>query len=511
MTIDPRTPILIGVGQITRRGPFAAPADLPSPQDLRRDAARAALADSGAGAQLLPIIDEIVVIRTMLDSIPGAPQPLGRCANPPATLAADIGIAPARLAYSVAGGDQPQALVSAAAAAIWHGQARAVLIAGSEATAAWKQAARMGAALDWSRSAGGDHDDRGLGPMLLSPYEMANGLGAPTQTYPVIEHALRARLGQDRDSWRREMSGLWAGFSSVAADNPHAMFPVARTAEWLATESAENYLLADPYLKWHVAQDAVNQGAAVILTSVGEAQRMGSDPARWVYLHGHAEASDACVSERPDLSRSRAITAAIGHAMAAARATADEIDLIDLYSCFPCVVVLAAEALGIDWRTRTLTVTGGLPFFGGPGNSYSLHAIATMTERLRARPDATGLILANGGFISKEAVGIYAARPAIGWHPTSSASIQDRIDRAPGPRLVTQATDATVESYTVTYAKGTAQRGYVVGAVSDDARIVARIRKGDGAVLAALANADPVGRRVTIAPEDGINIIKALH
>lgn len=38
---------------------------------------------------------------------------------------------------------------------------------------------------------------------------------------------------------------------------------------------------------------------------------------------------------------------------------------LDLYSCFPCVVQIAADVLGMAHDDpRGFTVTGGLPFYG---------------------------------------------------------------------------------------------------------------------------------------------------
>ncbi len=501
---DPRTPVVVGVGQVVDHWDGRDPAVAPSPLSLAAAATRAALADSGAPDRLAARIDRVVAVRTMLDSIPGAPQPFGRCANLPLSVARAAGLAPREAIYSVVGGDQPQALVGEAAAAVFAGEACAVLIAGAEATAAMKAAVRAGHALDWSAGVEGPLDDRGLGAPLLTPYELANGLGMPTTTYPAFEHALRARLGLDRAAYAALMAELWAGFSRVAAANPYAQFPRARSAAWLATPSAENYPVADPYLKWHVAQDAVNQGAAVIVTTVGEADALGLDPAKRVFLHGHAAAKDATPTARPDLSRSRAIAAVLATVLAAAGKTTRDIAAFDLYSCFPCAVLLAAEALGLDWREVPATVTGGLPFFGGAGNNYSLHAIATMAERLRAAPGSFGLVLANGGFLSKEAAGVYSTAPAA-WHAPSAAP-QAAIDAEAGPPLVAADCAGTIETYTVTYAKGQAQHGYVV-ATTPAGRVLAATR--DAVLLAALAERDPVGRSVRVVHEAGRNCIAA--
>ncbi len=509
-TINPATPIIVGVGQNTLFWDGGSVDDAPSPQALQKAAARLALSDSGRANALTNSIDRVVVIRSNLDSVPGMPQPFGRCANPPATLADAVGIKNAQHIYSVVGGDQPQALVNEAAEDVFAGRCTAVLIAGAEALGAMKVALKRGIMLDWSGSKDGVLDERGMGDRLLSEYEIKNGLGAPTQTYPAFEHALRARLGHSRAAHIALMSELWAGFSQVAATNPYAQFPQAYSADYLGTMSAENYPVADPYLKWHVAQDAVNQGAAIILTSVGEAQRLGIDPAKWIYLHGYAAAKDKLVSERADLSRSLPIALSLASALAAAGKQASDIAHFDLYSCFPCAVLLAAEALALDWRETVPTVTGGLPFFGGPGNSYSLHAIATMAEKLRAAPDEFGLILANGGFLSKEAVGIYSARPKADWQPISSTDIQAEIDARATPALLGQSCTATVETYTVTFKKGLPARGYIF-AKTDEGRILARTHSGDQAMLALLAANDMIGRVAHIAHADGVNFIEAFE
>ncbi|MFM9851281.1 MAG: hypothetical protein ACKVOJ_00540 [Sphingomonadaceae bacterium] len=501
MEIDPNTPILIGIGQCVDHWDGSDPAAAPSPHSLRARATAAAVTDCGIEAAA---IDRIIVVRTMLDSVPGTPQPFGRCENPPEALALAGGISGAELIYSVVGGDQPQTLVNEAAEAIFAGYVQTILIAGSEATAAMKLALKRDIALDWQVDKTNDMEDRGLGARLLSPYEMANGLGAPTQTYPAFEHALRARLGNSRAAHLALMSELWAGFAEVATANPYAQYPHSRTQDFLSTPSPENYPVADPYLKWHVAQDAVNQGAALIMTSVGRAQTMGVDPAKWIYLHGYAQAMDRLPTERADLSRSRAMELTLAQAMQSAGKTTNDIAHFDLYSCFPCAVLLAAEAIGLDWRGTPATVTGGLPFFGGAGNNYSMHAIATMVERLRAAPHSYGLILANGGFLSKKAVGIYSATPTKAWAPISSKAIQAELDETSAPRLLAESGEATIESYTITYAKGLLQRAYVI-AGSEKGRTLARIRSGDSETITALASGDPIGRRATISHEDGVN------
>lgn len=508
MTLSPNTPVLIGVGQVVDHWDGSDATAAPSPQSLMQRASEAALADTGAADAVRAAIDVVAVVRHFADSAPGmVPEGTGGCDKPPLGLANRLGVTPARAIYSIVGGQSPQSLVNEFAAAIHAGRARCVLLSGSEAIAAAKTSARAGVALDWNETVEGEMEDRGLGPMLLDRHELKNGVGAPILTYPLFEHALRARLGRTRAEHLAAMSALWADFSNVAAANTYAQFPKAMSADYLATPSDSNYPVADPYLKWHVAQDAVNQGAALILTSVGQAEAMGVPRDRWVFLHGSGETMDKNVSLRPDLSRSRAIEVSLAGGLASAGKTPADIAHYDIYSCFPVAVLLAAEALGVDSGATPLTLTGGLPFSGGAGNNYSMHGIAAMAEKLRADPGSFGLVLANGGFLSKEAVGIYSTSAPESWAPVDHAAMQAEIDAEAAPARLEEDATGIIESYTVGYAKGRPARAVVI-ARTDNGRIVARPADADKhEAIAALIDPehDPIGRTVHISHADGVN------
>ena len=512
-----RTPVLVGVGQCVQHWNGANTALAPSPQSLMCRAARAAMDDCGA-ASIADTIDVIAVTRLFADSMAGlrGAVAFGACNNLPRHVAKQLGIAPRRAIYSVVGGQTPQALVSEFAQEIYAGRANTVLLTGGEAISAAKLALRQGLVLDWSDHAEGDIEDRGFGPRLLNSTEVAHGLGAPTSTYSLFEHALRARIGKTRDEHAADMAELWHRFSKVAAAGPYAQFPQVRSAEFLRTASAQNYPIADPYLKWHVAQDAVNQGASLILTSAGRAGQLGIAPEKWVYLHGHAEAEDKRVSARQNLSRSLALEGTLQLAMQTADVTVDDIAHFDLYSCFPCAVFLAAEALGIDWRARQLTLTGGLPFFGGAGNNYAMHAIAAMVEKLRANPLDFGLLAANGGFLSKQAVGIYSARPKADFQPVSSAAIQAEIGTMPSVVAAAMPGNGVVESYTVAYRKGVPHSAIVMVKDKLGGRVVtqthADLPEGPVVIAALLdPDTDPLGRRVRTVVKNARNIVASIH
>ncbi|WOE75846.1 hypothetical protein [Alterisphingorhabdus coralli] len=504
------TPIIIGVGQTMHRWDGSDVSAAPSPQGLMAEAAQLALADTGAADAVREAVDVLTAVRIFPDSMPGDNHPFGKCASLPHAVAARCGVTLKHAIYSEAGGNVPQALVNEFADKLFQGEAKAVILTGAEAIAATKTALRNGITLDWSDDHDGETEDRGWGAMLLDGFEIANGLGFPPITYPHFEHALRHRHGRTRAEHMQAMSELWAGFANVAETHPQSQFGRAFDAEFLATQSAENYPIADPYLKWHVAQDAVNQSAAVVMTTVGEANRLGIDPAKWVYLHGHAQATDYLVTERPDLSRSEAMAAALDVALDRAELEPDAVAHYDLYSCFPCAVSIAAEALGLDTQQRQPTITGGLPFFGGAGNNYSMHAIVTMVEKLRDHRDSYGLVLANGGFLSKEAVGVYSAQPVEQWTVYEDNPAQERVNAQPKTARVSESGTATIESYTISYKKGQPVRAVVIARMAE-ARVLASTPRDDRAdgVFAALADQqhEPLGRTATIESDGQTNYV----
>lgn len=494
-------PVLVGVGQaMSQWDGKAGAAGAPSPLSLMADASNAALADTGASG-IAGAIDALAVVRIFEDSVPGDRHPHGHNTNLPGTLARETGTNPRHLVYESVGGQSPQALVNEFAARIHAGEFEAVLISGSEANRASKGARRNGVDINWADSDDRAFEDRGLGPMLLSRPEIKHGLVTPAYFYGMFENAIAAREGRTRSGQRRAMAELFQPFSAVAAKNPYAQFPQEHSVEFLATPSRENYEYADPFLKWFIAQDAVNQGAAAILVSSSKADALGIPDGKRVYLYGGGDAGDDHISVRPVLDRSWAMDVAVSRALQQAGKSAAEIKHLDLYSCFPCAVFSGAAALGIDPKTdkRALTLTGGLPFFGGPGNNYSLHGIAEMAATLRRNPGDFGLVLANGGWMTKESAGIYSTTAPKSFTPAEpAAKPKEQVT------LAAEDCEATLETFTVTHGKDGPERGIIFARLGDGRRIIAN-NTGAAELSVLREEASPVGRkvRVNVADENG--------
>jgi acetyl-CoA C-acetyltransferase len=497
--LDPRTPVIAGVGQASEL-PGTAGYRQRSPVDLAADAVRAALADTGADpAAVTAAVDTVAATRQFENSAPGARAPLGRSDNFPRSVARRVGATPGRAILEVAGGQSPQRLVSELAAAIAAGGTGVALVCGAEAISTARALAKASDRPDWSEHAEGDLDDRGYGlGGLLSPPLAAHGLTGAPATYALFENARRARLGQSRADYALGMGRLFAPFTRVAAGNPHASAPVERTAAELITPTAANRMIADPYTRYLVAREKVNQAAAVLLMPVAAARRLGVPEARWVFLPGHADLRERALLDRPDLSRAPALVAAARHALEVAGVGPGEVSTFDLYSCFPVAVSVVADGLGLaPDDPRGLTVTGGLPFFGGPGNNYSMHAIAETVQRARAAPGSYGFVGANGGMLSKYSAGVYSTTPTP-WRLDRSAMLQAGLDAGPVPELAPAADGwATIETYTVVHGRDGTRTAFVVGRLdADGRRFAARVRDGDQDMLALLDSEQPVGQHV---------------
>jgi acetyl-CoA C-acetyltransferase len=475
--LEDSTPILIGAGQFTEQG--VAPQLAQSPMGIAAQAAKAALRDTGCAKKLVAQLDTIAVIRIFPDSYknPRVPNPFGRAENPPRAVARRIGANPERAIYGQVGGNTPQKMINEMAERISAAEVGIVLLTGSEAINTAQLATRSAIKLDWAEQDEGTLEDRGLGEPLSTKHEQDHGIAAPIHAYPLFENAIRGNLGRSIDTHMLEMGKLFAPFTRVAANNPFSFYGTIRSAEELAAVTAENRLISFPYPKWMNARDSVNQGAAVIMTSVAKARELGVDPSKWVFLHGCGEASDKIMlNDRVNYHTSPAMKLNSAQAFAMAGKSIDEMDFIDIYSCFPSAVEVACDALNLATDdARGLTVTGGLPFFGGPGNNYSMHAIATMMPMLRDSPAKFGLVSTNGGRLTKHATGIYSATPTQGkWARVNPASYQAEIDGAISPNFTeVPLGHAKVETYTVACNREGPVSGIVVGRLDNGTRFLA--------------------------------------
>ncbi len=497
--LDPRTPVLVGGGQAIDRLGSADYAQL-SAVGLAARAAQAALADCGPDLQaVIAAVDTIAGVRQFETTSPFARAPLGRADNYPRAVAARIGADPGRAILEVSGGQAPQHLVTELAGSIAAGQTQVALIVGSEAISTARHFAGADDRPDFTETVGGSLEDRGYGLAGIGSRHLAvNGLTDAPSQYALLENARRAREGLSRSAYAARMGALFAPFTRVAAANPFAASPVERDAAELVTLTAANRLIAEPYPRYLVARDQVNQGAAVVLASIAAARRLGVPAERCVFLAGHADAREQRLLTRPDLSRSPAAARACEVALELAGITMADVATIDLYSCFPIPVFNICDAFGLAADDpRGLTLTGGLPYFGGAGNNYSMHAIVETLHRARQAPGSFGFVGANGGIMGKYSAGVYTTRPTP-WQPGRSGALQASLDEQPRVEVDRRPHGpAVIETFTVRHGRDGHRRGIVIGRLhASGRRFVATVPPADQELLDLLAQGDPVGAAV---------------
>lgn len=500
------TPVLVGIGQHSEWfGDDGYEALIPVA--IAERAARLALEDAGVSVDQ---VDVLACTRQFDESVPGFPPMLGGPDNFPRAVSNRLGADPARCIYAVTGGQSPQELVTELAGEIAAGTTRVALAISAEAISTVLHLSRAAEKPDLSEVTRGSDENRGVGLSgILASTQVAHQLtDAPTQ-YAIFENARRTQLGQTRAEQAEEIGRWFAPFTEVAAANPHAAVRTPFTAEELITVTDSNRMIVDPYPKSVVAREKVNQSAAVLITSEEVAAELGIPREQWVYLHGHSDLKDRELTHRQDLSRSEPAVAAINASLKMAGISLDDVAAFDLYSCFPIAVSAVASDLGLTPEDpRRLTVTGGLPFFGGPGNGYSMHGIVEIVDRCRRDPKAWGLVGANGGMFSKYSVGVYSAIPGE-WHLGNDARLQAELDAPPSvPVTLHPHGMATVETWTVRF-EGGAPRAVVIGRLASGERFVANDFAEDTEVRDLLLGEDgpgalvyvralPEGNRVTL-------------
>lgn len=498
MNLDPNTPVVVGVGQAAERIDDPTYRGM-SPVELAAAAARAAVDDCGAG-DVAAVIDTVAGVRQF--EISGMINaPLGRSNNYPRSVANRIDASPARAILEIVGGQGPQHLISELAGEIAAGRSQAAMVFGSDATSTLRYFAKAEARPDFTETVDGDLEDRGQGiEKLVSRYTVMHGLTSAPIQYALLENARRAGTGLGPAEYRRRMGELFAPFTKIAASNPFAAAPVERTVEELITVTERNRMIAEPYPRLMVARDQVNQGAAALLMSVGAARRLGVPEENWVYLHGHADLEEQALLQRPDLGHAPSHVLAVREALAMAGIGVDDVATFDLYSCFPVPVFNICDGMGIaPDDPRGLTLTGGLPFFGGAGNNYSMHAVAETVGQMRRTPGEFGLVGANGGILSKYSVGVYSTTPAE-WKPARGAQAQQQVADWP-TESVTERADGvgTVETYTVRRDDGR-PTGIIIGRLDDGSRFLSTTE--DDELIALLIDGDPLGQSVRVRSFD---------
>jgi acetyl-CoA C-acetyltransferase len=487
-----------GVGEIAQR---VVPSEALEPVELMAEAARRAAADSGSRRSLLRAVEVVAVVNSLSWRHP----------DPGSVLAARLGLDGVRTLQTGLGGNGPQLLLNELGAEISAGRLQAALVAGAEAMYTRRRAPRP---LPWVQPAGEEP-----APLVgdtrrgSTDEEAAHQAAIPTQVYPLFETALRAAAGRKVDDHQQRVSELWARLAAAAPTRPAAWSPAPYRPEDIRTPGPANRMVTFPYTKRMCANLDVDQAAALLVCSPGAARESGVPADRLVFLHAGADGADHFfVTERWSLADSPGIRAVGGGALAAVGVDIDDVARFDLYSCFPSAVQMAMDALGLRGPGagdgRPLTLTGGLAFFGGPGNNYVTHSVAATVEACRADPGSLGMVTGVGWFLTKHSAGLYCTRPPDrGFVRVDPAATAAAVDATPRREPAgSYAGPATVEATAVTFDREGAPTLAVVTALTPDGRR-ALANTGDPDVLVSMVTEEWAGRRIVVRTDGTTNAL----
>jgi acetyl-CoA C-acetyltransferase len=488
MTLDPRTPVLVGAAAVSQR--LDDPLTAGSAVDLMVLACERAVADAGC-TDLLRASGAVYVPRGSWRFVDVARRVAHRLGNADArAVEAELGIL-------------QTTLIRLAADAIAAGELDVALVVGGEAK--WRELRASMTGTELEDDIGSGEPDQRLAPhgVIVSSDEVRAGLVTAVSQYSILENALRYAQGQTLDEHARTVAGLWSRFNDVAQHNPCAWNRAPMSADDIRVPGAKNRPLAFPYNKWHNSQWNVDQAACLVLCSVEAARAHGIGEDRWVFPHAIVDSEHMVpVSNREQLHRSPGFGLAGDRAFALAGAGVGDIAHVDLYSCFPVAVRVQAAELGLS-LDRPLTVTGGMTFGGGPLNNYVLQSTAAMAGELRRDAGSLGLVTAVSGMITKQGVSIWSTEPpAAGYRSdditeavAAAAPVIDTVVPTDG--------DATIVSYTVLYADSTPTKAVVIADRAAGGRAVAVSSIPD--VLDAMTTEEWCGRGVALREDATFN------
>jgi acetyl-CoA C-acetyltransferase len=486
-SLHPRLPVLVGLGAASKPAPVV---------ELMTEAVTAAVADAAAASGVPGLLGRIDCI--------AVPQGSWSLTDPARTVARRVGSPRARTLLCEIGVSQ-QEVINHALRSVATGRAETVVVVGGEARA-------------WARDGGIERDDaEGDGepeppdevltrpPDFVAPVEIAAGMvWPPVQQYALIENALGAAEGLTAERQRDEIAALWARMNGVAVHNPEAAFPQPRDAAQIATPGPHNRPLALPYNRWHASQWTVNQASALLICSAERARSAGVPAERWLFPHVALHSSAAVtLTARRQLERWPAMEV-LGRAAADHLGRPlDELGLAEIYSCFPAAVRVQQHALGLS-AAGTPTLSGGMAFAGGPFNHFVLQSLRLLGQRLRAEPDAHGLLSTVSGMLSKPGLAVWSATPPPGGGAALLADMAAETTAATEVVPVVEAppsddTPATVASFTVTYGGDEGFdpiRTAVVADLPDGTRTAATCEDAETARLA--VSEGLIGRAVSV-------------
>jgi len=473
-------PVIVGVGRLTQRRPERLD-EADDPVGLAVKSARLAMEDAGVKGDA---VDAVYFVDMLGENyLPRKLQPAYRNPAKNFVARAELGkVSEENTFQTNVGGNQPQSCMNTIAERISKGEIECGLLTGAEAidtlqqglkkklklNASAKRTSEAEGVLRWGDDEQEAPNVLGWNDPILSIQDLCHGLIEMVPSYAILEQAFRRADGITEEERRKGNASLFHGYNRIATlpeNLEHSWFTQKRSSEEIGTLADSNRMVAFPYPKLMCAVMAVNQAASVIVMSDKRARQLGIPENKWVHFHGCGDSEDIALRllQKPLFDRCFGMKIAGEAALQSASVRIENIKYFDVYSCFPVAVRMFCRELGIDKvfdvekDSHRLTVTGGLPYHGGPGNNFVTHSIVAMVSRLREDRGAYGLITANGGVVSKHAAGIYSTRqPSKPFQRPDTSFALAQVRALYPPAKVAESPNncqGTLRHFTITYSR----------------------------------------------------------
>ncbi len=379
--------VAIGVSAIQQKGDFE---NLDEALHLMNQAIKEALCDSG-NKSIKDHIDEIRI-----------PKGFWRYRDPGKWIAKNNDFKNIPTTYVTKIGVLQQNLINEACLKIENGEINASIILGGEAR--YKQLRSVIEKKEYFETKLNENPDFYIKAKEdLYGDEELEELGAmAVGYYATIETAIRKNDHEKIEEHQNNIASMYEDFSKVASNNDDAWLDHSYSKKEILETSKKNKMLAYPYNKLHCTSWNVNQSAALIICSEELADKLKIDNKKRVYPISSSENNHMiAIQQRPKLYESLGMVYAANSINKMMKKLDIRLDAYDLYSCFPAAVKMFSKSLELGSEIPK-TITGSMPYAGGPLNSYVIHSTVKMIQKIRAMEVNHGLVTGVSGMMTKQ-------------------------------------------------------------------------------------------------------------
>ena len=379
--------VVIGISAIQQKGNFE---NLDEALHLMDKAVKEALSDSG-NELVKDYIDEIRI-----------PKGFWRYRDPGKWIARNNNFKNIPTTYVTKIGVLQQNLINEACQKIETGEINASIILGGEAR--FKQLRAVIEKKEYFETKLDENPDFYIKAKedLYGDEELAELGAMAVGYYATMETAIRKNDGEGIEEHQNNIALMYEEFSKIASENKDGWLNHPYAKEDILETSKKNKMLAYPYNKLHCTSWNVNQSAAIIICSEELANELEIDNKKRVYPISSSENNHMiAIQQRPKLYESLGMTYAANSINKMIERLDIKLDAYDLYSCFPAAIKMFTKSLELDSEIPK-TVTGSMPYAGGPLNSFVIHSTVKMIQKIRSLEVEYGLITGVSGMMTKQ-------------------------------------------------------------------------------------------------------------